>query len=139
MHTEHLANVRPARVAMGWFMGAALFSLLFFGLVSTGVLNGVSGGGGWLLLAMFVGYGAAGWMVGRQAGAAPILHAIFIGLFSIPVWLAANLLGSVFNVSTLNEVSAVLVLSAVLLQVVAAALGALVGSRAARAATRPTS
>ncbi|HEX8691942.1 MAG TPA: hypothetical protein VF746_05965 [Longimicrobium sp.] len=136
MHTEHLQNVRPSWVAFGWFLGAAVTSALLIALIAVGLVDRTGDGGGpWVLLAMFLGFAAGGYFVGARVGAAPILHAVGIGLFSIVVWFLANLLfGETFDAETWNSLSPAFTAGLLLLQMVAAALGARVGSREARAA-----
>ena len=141
MHTEHLQNVRPTWVAFGWFLGAAVFSAVFFALVALKLVDAEGEGSGlWLTLAMFVGYLAGGYFTGARVGAAPILHAVGIGLFSIIVWFLINLFfGEPLGAETWGTLSAELTAGLVLLQIAAAAIGARLGSRSARAATAPGS
>lgn len=142
MHTEHLQNVRPSWVAFGWFIGAAVTSLVLFALIAVGIIDGSGsdGGGFWVLLALFLGFAAAGYFVGVRTGAAPILHSVGIGLFSIVVWFLANLLaGELLDTSTWTSLSPAFAAGVVLLQIVSAAVGARIGSRAARAAGVPES
>ncbi|HEU0054063.1 MAG TPA: hypothetical protein VFQ39_12845 [Longimicrobium sp.] len=136
MHTEHLQNVRPSWVAFGWFVGAAVTAFLLLALIATGLLDDSSGqaNSGWVLVAMFIGFVAAGYLAGGRVGAAPILHAVGIGLFSLVVWFLANLfLGEPLGATTWST-SPTLGVGAVLLQIVAAAIGGRLGSREARAA-----
>jgi len=138
MHTEHLQNVRPSWVAFGWFLGAAVTSALLIALIAVGLVDAVETGAGelWALPAMFLGFAAGGYFVGARVGAAPILHAVGIGLFSIVVWFLANLLfGEALDAETWSSLSPAFTAGLLLLQIVAAALGARVGSREARAAT----
>src|SRR5688572_18068968 len=93
MHTEHLQNVRPGMVALGWFIAAAVTSLAVFAMLAVGVLSRDGQGGTlWGLLATAAGFFAGGWFVGVRTGRAPILYAFAIGLFSLLVWFAVNLL-----------------------------------------------
>lgn len=140
MHTEHLQNVRPSWVAFGWFIGAAVFSLLVLAMIALGLLETEGGGGAdpfWLLLAMFVGFMAGGYFTGARVGAAPILHAVGIGLFSVLFWFVVNLFGEPFEADTWRSLSPAFFAGVVLLQIAAAAAGARIGSRATRAATPP--
>lgn len=142
MHTEHLQNVRPSWVAFGWFIGAAVTSLLLIAMIAVRVINGTGtdGGGFWVLLAMFLGFAAGGYFVGARVGAAPILHAVGIGLFSIVVWFLANLLfGEALDAETWNALSPAFTAGLLLLQIGSAAVGARIGSREARAASAPGS
>ncbi|HYJ79261.1 MAG TPA: hypothetical protein VEW03_06660 [Longimicrobiaceae bacterium] len=142
MHTEHLQNVRPSWVAFGWFIGAAATSLVLFALIAVGIIDGSGGDGGgiWVLLALFLGFAAAGYFVGVRTGAAPILHSVGIGLFSIVVWFLANLLaGELLDESTWTSLAPAFAAGVVLLQIVSAAVGARIGSRASRATAGPDS
>ena len=134
MHTEHLRNVRPGAVALGWFVSACIVSLAVIAMIAVGLLSrdGV-GGTGWGLLATAVGFFAGGWFVGMRTGTAPILHAVAIGLFSLVLWLVVNLaFGESLGADSWN-VGAGYLAGLILLQIVAAALGARVASRDARA------
>ena len=134
MHTEHLQNVRPSWVAFGWFVSAAMTSLVLFGMIALRLL-GPEGGSLWVALAIFAGFLAGGYFLGARVGLAPILHAVAIGLFSVVVWLLANLLfGEPLGQTTWDALSPTFVAGIFLLQIVAAALGARLASRDARAA-----
>ncbi len=138
MHTEHLENVRPSWVAFGWFIGVAVMSAVLFGLIAIGFVPRTGEIGlGWVLLAVFIGFLVGGYLTGIRVRAAPILHAMGIGLFSVVVWFVANLVaGEALNAAdwTVQPASAA---GAVLFQVIAAALGARIATRDARAATAP--
>jgi hypothetical protein len=94
MHTEHLQNVRPAGVLFGWFVSVAVVSLLALLLAATGIVDpeATGSGGLWGVLAIAVGFGVGGWFIGSRLGAAPILHGVAMGIVSVLVWFAANLL-----------------------------------------------
>ncbi|HEX9938865.1 MAG TPA: hypothetical protein VGB15_17125 [Longimicrobium sp.] len=140
MHTEHLSNVRPGRVAFGWFISAAITSLVVIGMIAIGVLSRDGlGGTGWGLLAIAAGFFAGGWYVGMRTGRAPILHAVAMGLFSLVLWLLLNLIpGAALNAESWN-VGAAYGAGLILLQIAAAAVGGRIGSRNARAATMEAS
>jgi hypothetical protein len=136
MHTEHLNNVRPGAVAFGWFVSAAVTSLIVIALIAVGLLSREgTGGTGWGLLATFVGFFAGGWyVVGMRTGRAPILHAVAMGLFSLVLWLLVNLVpGQALHADSWN-VGAAYGAGLILLQMVAAAVGGRIASREARAA-----
>jgi hypothetical protein len=139
MHSEHLANVRPGAVALGWFIAAAVTSLAVFAMIAVGVLaRDGHGGTPWGLLATAVGFFAGGWYAGARTGKAPILHAVAIGLFSLLVWLIVNLLpGSLLDAESWDAGGA-WAAGLILLQMVAAALGGRLGSRDARRASAGT-
>jgi hypothetical protein len=94
MHTETVSNVRPSWVAFGWFIGAAVTALVILTLIAVGVLSPDStrGEGVWLALAFLIGFLLAGYLVGARTLAAPILHGVGIGLFSVVVWVLVNLI-----------------------------------------------
>lgn len=134
MHTEHLNNVKPGRVAFGWFVSAAITSLIVIALIAAGLLSrDGTGGTVWGLLATFLGFFAGGWYVGMRAGRAPILHAVGIGLFSLLLWLLVNLIpGQALHADSWN-VGAAYGAGLILLQILAAAVGGRIASRDARA------
>ncbi|HET7232499.1 MAG TPA: hypothetical protein VFJ16_20995 [Longimicrobium sp.] len=134
MHTEHLNNVKPGRVAFGWFVSAAITSLIVFAMLAVGLLSRDGTGGTALgLLATAVGFFAGGWYIGMRSGRAPILHAVAIGLFSLLVWFLVNLIpGQALDAESWN-VGAAYGAGLILLQIVAAAIGGRIASRDARA------
>jgi hypothetical protein len=140
MQSEHLQNVRPGAVALGWFISVCILSLAVIALIAVGLLSrdGV-GGTGWGLLATALGFFAGGWFVGVRTGTAPILHAVCIGLFSLVLWMVVNLLpGQMLHADSWN-VGAAYGAGLILLQIVAAAIGGRLASREARAAVARTS
>ncbi len=130
MHTEHLENVRPSWVAFGWFIGVAVMSAILFALAAVGIVARAGEIGlGWVLLAVFAGFLVGGYLTGVRVRAAPILHAVGIGLFSVVVWFVANLVaGETLNAAdwTVAPASAA---GAVLFQIIAAAIGAGIATR----------
>ena len=136
MHSEHLSNVRPGAVALGWFIAAAVTSLAVFAMLAVGLLSRDGHGGTvWGLLATAAGFFAGGWFVGMRTGRAPILHAVAIGLFSLLVWLVVNLLPGEMLDAESWDVGAAYAAGLILLQIVAAAFGGRLGSRDARRAS----
>jgi hypothetical protein len=140
MHTEHLQNVRVGLVALGWFIGAALVSLIAIGLIAVGILTADDVGGTmWGVLAIVAAFFVAGWYVGMRAGAAPILYAVAIGLFSLLVWFVVNLIpGQLLHAESWSAGSAYTA-GLLIVQIVASAAGGLLASREARAASVPRS
>ncbi|HEX8907320.1 MAG TPA: hypothetical protein VF771_20880 [Longimicrobiaceae bacterium] len=136
MHTEHLTNVRPGTLLLGWFIGAAAVSLAVIAMIAVGLLpRDGTGGTGWGLLAIAAGFMAGGWWTGWRAGAAPILYAVGMGLVSLLLYFLVNLVpGQIFDAESWS-VGPGYVAGLLLLQIVAAAVGALIGSREARAAS----
>jgi hypothetical protein len=138
MHTEHLQNVRPAGVLFGWFVSVAVVSLIALVLAATRLVDpeSTSGGGLWGVLAISVGFFVGGSFVGSRLGVAPILHGVAMGIVSILVWFLANLLaGETVADSALVSGSETYYAGLLLLQIVAAVLGASVASRSRRRAT----
>jgi len=137
MHSEHLENVEPSWVIFGWFIGAAVFSLILLLLMVTGLVEPETATSVWMLLAVMIGWGAGGFVIGMRTGAAPILHAVAVGLFSLIFWLGANLLASAVDAATWRDTAPEWVIGAILLQILATWLGAHLASREARAESRP--
>jgi hypothetical protein len=129
MHSEHLQNVRPGTVATGWFVAAAVTSLAVFAMIAVGLLSRDGHGGTlWGLVATAAGFFAGGWFAARRDGAAPILHAVAIGLFSLVVWLLVNLLPGEMLDAESWDVGAAYAAGLILLQIVAAAVGGRMGA-----------
>jgi hypothetical protein len=131
MHTEHLQNVSATRVVTGWLIAAAVASLVALVLLGIGVLDDETTATGtwWSMFAIAVGFFAGGFFAGFRALQAPVLHAAGIGLASLVAWVVLNAVSSLlftgrFSWPTLSPQFAVGVL---LLQLVAAVLGALMG------------
>lgn len=134
MHTEHLQNVRPSWVVFGWFVSVAVTSLLLLAMSAVGMISDQSGTGAWSVVAILIGFTLGGYLTGARTGTAPILHGVAMGLFSVVVWLAANLFGELFDASTWDTINPALYAGGLLVQIIAAAAGAHIGSRAGRAA-----
>lgn len=135
MHTEHLRNVRVGTLLLGWFIGAAVVSLVVIAMIAVGLLPRDGGGGtGWGLLAIAIGFMAGGWWVGWRTGSAPILYAVAMGLVSLLLYFAVNLVpGALLNAQSWS-VGPGYVAGLLLLQIAAAAVGGRIASREARAA-----
>lgn len=129
MHTEHLQNVRTTRVLAGWLVAIAVTSLIILGLVGLGLLEGVAVTGTfWSLIAVLAGFFAGGFFAGFRAIQAPILHGVAIGLTSLVVWAAANLV----TILTLPDfgwqsLTPSLTVAILFVQLFAAVIGALLG------------
>lgn len=142
MHTEHLQNVRPGTVAFGWFISVALTSLAVIAMIAVGLLSrDGTGGGTWPgVLALAAGFFAGGYYVGVRRGQAPILYAVAMGLFSLVVWFVLNLVpGELLDAESWSADSSAYTAGVLLLQIAAAAVGGLLGSRNARAVAEPNS
>jgi hypothetical protein len=130
MHTEHLENVRPSWVAFGWFIGVAVMSAILLALAAVGIVPR-SGeiGLGWVLMAVFAGFLAGGYLTGMRVRSAPVLHAVGIGLFTVVVWFVANLIAGETLDAADWSVAPASAAGAVLFQIVAAAIGAHLATR----------
>ena len=139
MHTEHLQNVRLPWVLFGWFVSVAVVSLLALVLAATGMVDTeATTGGVWGVIAIAVGFGVGGWLLGARAGVAPILHGVAMGIVSLLVWFLVNLIGEVLDATTWNDGTPAFYAGMLITQIAAAILGARLGSRSRRAGT-PTS
>ncbi len=134
MHTEHLQNVHPGRVASGWLVSVAVTSVAVFGFIVLGLMGGATENDAvWAVLAVAVGFLAGGWFTGVRTLEAPILHGIALGLMSLVAWAALNaavVIGwGVDEWTGLTPESTIVV---VLIQVLAAVTGCWIGTRGAR-------
>jgi hypothetical protein len=137
MHTEHLQNLKPSWVLFGWFVSVAVISLISLVMAAVGLADPEgSGRSPWGAIVIGVGFFLGGVVTGARVGAAPILHGVSMGIVSLLVWFFANLaFGEALNAETWGEGSAAFYAGALILQMVAAALGARLGSRPQRRAT----
>jgi len=87
-------SIRPSWIAFGWFIAAAVVALMIFGFIALGVMSPDTTRDEhlWLAIAMLVGFGVGGLFAGMRVRANPVIHGIGIGLFSLAVWVLANLL-----------------------------------------------
>jgi hypothetical protein len=87
-------SIRPSWIAFGWFIAAAVAALVILGLIAVGVMSadGTRDEYLWLAVAMLVGFGVGGLFAGMRVRANPVIHGVGIGLFSLVVWVLANLL-----------------------------------------------
>lgn len=131
MHSEHLRNLRPSWIAFGWFISIAVASLVVLGLAALGVAEpSAAEEAVWVALAIAIGFLAGGLLAGMRSGAAPILHGVAIGLFSVLVWFLANLLlGEPTDATAWRVMAPGTAAGLLLLQMAAASLGAWFGVR----------
>ena len=130
MHTEHLQNVRPARVVAGWLIAIAATSLAALAALGIGMLRTDADelGGAAGVLAVIVGFWIGGFFAGFRALEAPILHGIAIGLTSIVAWAGLNAIASLALPGVQWEALTPGVTAALLLaQIAAAVVGGLMG------------
>jgi hypothetical protein len=137
MHTEHLQNLKPSWVLFGWFVSVAVVSLIGLVLAAAGQADpDGSAMGWWGVVAFAVGFFLGGLVTGARVGAAPILHGVSMGIVSLLVWFFANLVfGEALDAETWGEGTPVFYAGVLILQMVAAALGARYGSRQQRRLT----
>lgn len=129
MHTEHLQNVRYGWVIAGWLVAIAVVSIVVFIFEASGF---VEGGGPRdalaSLIAVIAGFAAGGFFAGFRALEAPILHGIGIGLMSLVAWVVVNLVAAtVLDLAGWQSLTPAFAVGLVLVQVVAAVVGALLG------------
>jgi hypothetical protein len=130
MHTEHLNNVRLGYVMTGWLIAIGFTSLFIFILIATGIQSGMSSDGRWIATAVAVGFALGGTFVGFMTALAPILHGIMIGLTSLVFWAILNVLSSfLFPDFAYTSLSGQWAVAVMLVQIVAAILGARFGYR----------
>ena len=135
MHTEHLQNVRPSWVLLGWFISVAIVSLLALLLAATGMVDTEASGGVWGVLAIAIGFGIGGWFLGARTGVAPILQGVAMGLVSLLLWFLANLIaGESLNAAEWIRGSESYYAGLLITQIAAAVVGARIGSRPRRVA-----
>jgi hypothetical protein len=129
MHTEHLRNVGIVRVVAGWLVAVAIASLSLLAALGTGLIPPEANTGGWAaVLAILIGFAAGGFIAGFLALRAPILHGIAIGLTSLVAASAFALINGIATPGTRwTDMRAGAVVILVLLQFLAAVVGALLG------------
>lgn len=137
MHTEHLQNLKPSWVLFGWFVSVAVISLISLVMAAVGLADPEGAGRSpWGAVVIGVGFFLGGLVTGARVGAAPVLHGVSMGIVSLLVWFFANLaFGETLNADTWGEGSPAFYAGSLILQMVAAALGAHAGSRQQRRAT----
>jgi hypothetical protein len=89
---ESLRDVRPTWVAFGWFIGFALAAAGVLALTAADMMRPETDAENfWITVSLALGFGLAGFIVGVRVRAAPLLHGLGMGLFSLVVWLFLNL------------------------------------------------
>lgn len=133
MHTEHLQRVRIGVVALAWFIGVCVASAIVFVVMALDLVDADSTIADRLeMSAVALGFFTAGMYAGLRAREAPILHGIFIALFSMVVWFVFNLLSAVLSQdSEWTALTPNFTVALMLVQVGAAVLGARWGYRTA--------
>jgi len=130
MHSEHLQNVRIVILVGGWLVAAAATSLIALAFVGFGAVEepATATGAGWTLFAVIAGFWAGGLFTGLRAVQAPVLHGIGIGVASLVVWVAVNILAAFLpDAPAWTGLTPGLALGLLLAQMAAAVVGALMG------------
>lgn len=132
---ESVRSVRPGWIGFGWFVGAALTSLIVFVLTVLGLIRSEAPTEGMgVALSLLIGFVVAGFWVGTRVNAAPILHGVGMGLLSVVVWLGLNLFAGSMGTGW-DAVPAMVAVSMLALQTAASIVGARAGVRFARRAS----
>lgn len=130
MHSEHLQNVRPVILIAAWLVAFAVTSLIMLALLGLNLVDADAPSTRSAMAAMAFGFFAGGVFAGLRARQAPILYGIALGIMSLVVWFALNLLsGALFDGDSWQAVTTELSVSVLLVQIVAAVLGARVAYR----------
>jgi hypothetical protein len=134
MHTEHLQNVRPARVLAGWLVAIAVTSFVVFGFVLLGLLGEAGPADtAWTMAAVAAGFMVGGWFVGYGTLEAPVLHGVALGLTSLLAWVVVNSVVVVgFRGMEWEGLTATAALAVILTQMIAGVVGCWAGVRGAR-------
>ena len=129
MHTEHLQNVKLSRVLSGWLVACAVSALSIFAITAMGWFDPDTGAGAlWSGTAVLIGFWAGGYATGFRAMQAPVLHGVAIGLCTLLIWFALNLIATLFFPSAGWEaLTPALAVGILLVQIAAAVVGALMG------------
>lgn len=137
---ESVRSIRPSWIGFGWFIAAALTSVLLFGLTVLGLLRPQAPTEGiGVALSLMVGFFVAGFFVGTRVNAAPVLHGLAMGAFSLVVWLGLNLLvGEGSSGAAWDTIPGAVAAGLLALQTAAAVVGTRAGVRFARRASALT-
>ena len=134
MHTEHLQNIRPGLVGMGWVVAAAITSLIMFVLLAFNLIDPESAiGTRAAIVAVAAGFYTGGMYAGLRAKTAPILYGVCIGLLSLLVWFGLNVISAVaFPNFGWSALTPNLTVGLILIMIISAVLGARAAYRKTR-------
>lgn len=134
---ESIRSVRPGWIGFGWFLAAALTSLLLFVMIVLDLMQPQAPTEGiGVAIALLVGFFMAGFFVGTRVNAAPILHGLGMGLLSVVVWFGLNLVADEgVGGAAWDAIPVGAALSLLALQAAAAVVGTRAGVRFARRAS----
>jgi hypothetical protein len=130
VHTEHLQNVRIINVIAGWLVALAVTSLLLIALVAIGIVPRDTAGSGGIggIIAQLAGFATGGYFAAFRSLRAPLLHGVAIGMTSLVAAAGLTAISALFFPGAQwASIGAGYVVVFLLTQMVAAALGALVG------------
>lgn len=129
MHTEHLQNVRYWWVLTGWLVAIGATSVIVFIFEASDFVDASTARDALAsLIAVVAGFAAGGFFAGIRAMQAPILHGIGIGMLSLIAWVVINLIAStLIDAVGWQSITAALAVGLVLMMMVAAVVGALLG------------
>lgn len=134
MHTEHLQNVSPFWVIIGWLVALAATSVVVLALGAAGLLEAGGSAGvpdWWSIAAVGIGFFVGGYLTGTRDIEAPILHGVGIGLTTLVAWFVLNVVAAAVSGHTWIGLSPTSTIGVLLLQMVAAVAGSwLADSRA---------
>ena len=137
---ESARSLRPGWIGFGWFIAAALTSVLLFGMTALQMIRPEAPTEGMgVSVALMTGFFVAGFFVGTRVNAAPVLHGLGIGLFSVLVWLGLNLVvGEGLGGAAWDSIPGGVAAALLTLQTAAAMVGTRAGVRFARRASALT-
>jgi hypothetical protein len=127
MRSEHLSNVHPGWVIVGFVVAIAVTAVLHLALVATGFLPPGPAETLGNLAAIVVGFFAGGFFVGLRWSDAPALNGAAIVLVSALLWFAVALFTSGDVSRHLTGTGTAATLGSLLLQLLGAIAGALAG------------
>ena len=137
---ESFRSLRWDWLGFGWFLSVALTSFILLTMTAAGLVawDDAPTEGLWMSIALVAGFFVVGFFVGTRVVAAPVLHAIGMGLLSLIVWLALNLLFcEPLGATTWGSVEPVRLVGLLILQIAAAAVGTRMGVRWMRKPASP--
>jgi hypothetical protein len=126
MRSEHLSNVHPGWVVVGFVVALAVTAGLHLALVATGFVPAGSESVA-NIAAIAVGFFAGGFFVGLRWSDAPVLNGAAIVLVSALLWLAGALLAGGDIARQITGTGTAATLGSLFIQLIGAVLGALAG------------
>ncbi len=124
MQSEHLSNLHPGWVVGGWLAAVAVAAALYLAGIGLGLVAADQGAVVGVCFAIGGGFFFGGLLVGMRWSDAPILHGVAMAVVSVLVWFLVLVFGGPGDLEPIA-----MVLGVILLQLVAACAGAVVGRR----------